>query len=76
MKNEDFLKKIQILKTGQDRLNGQQKHIFDLFWQNLVKIRSEIENLVSGIRLTSAFARFQISDFRSIFHHVSKVEQV
>ena len=49
MKNEDFSKKIQILKNGQDRLNGHQKHIFDHFWRNLVKIRPEIENLVSGI---------------------------
>ena len=49
MKNEDFSKKIQILKNGQDSLNVHQKHIFDHFWRNLVKIWSEIENLVSGI---------------------------
>ena len=49
MKNEDFSKKFQILKNGQDRLNGHQKHIFEYFWRNLVKIRPEIENLVSGI---------------------------
>ena len=49
MKNEDFSKKIQILKNGQDSLDVHQKHIFDHFWRNLVKIRPEIENLVSGI---------------------------
>ena len=63
MKNGDFSKKFQISKNGQDRLNGHQKEIFDHFWWNFVKIWPEIENLVSGIWLTSAFSRFQISGF-------------
>ena len=49
MKNGDFSEKFQILKNGQDMLNGHQKHIFHHFWRSLVKIQPDIETLVSGI---------------------------
>ena len=49
MSSKSLKTEFQILKNGQDRLNGHQNHIFDPFWRNLVKIRPEIENLVYGI---------------------------